>query len=105
MALALTGNHGQRGGDASRFTDVALNARQAAVGGKLFANPRNAAAGSLRQIDPAVTESRPLRFFGYAWGETSAPLGDTVMEARGRLAAWGARTCCPRRRGVARASG
>jgi len=67
----------------------ALNARQEAAGGKLFANPRNAAAGSLRQIDPAITEARPLRFFGYAWGETSAPLGGTVVEARDRLAAWG----------------
>ncbi len=67
----------------------ALNVRQAAVDGKPFANPRNAAAGSLRQIDPAVTKARPLRFFGYAWGETSTPLGDTVMDVRGRLATWG----------------
>jgi len=67
----------------------ALNARQAETGGKTFANPRNAAAGSLRQLDPKVTAARPLRFFAYAWGETSAPLADTQWGAIERLAELG----------------
>jgi DNA ligase (NAD+) len=66
-----------------------LNERQAATGGKTFANPRNAAAGSLRQLDAEITRQRPLRFFAYAWGEVSAPLAETQWGAVERLAALG----------------
>jgi DNA ligase (NAD+) len=67
----------------------ALNAEQAAAGAKVFANPRNAAAGSLRQLDASITARRPLRFFAYAWGAASALPAKTqagVIEAFG---AWG----------------
>jgi DNA ligase (NAD+) len=56
---------------------LALNKRQAETGGQIFANPRNSAAGSLRQKDPLITASRPLGFFGYAWGEMSAMPANT----------------------------
>lgn len=52
-------------------------------------NPRNAAAGSLRQLNPEITAQRPLRFFGYFWGEVSEPLGATMQAARNKLADWG----------------
>ncbi|MFG6582677.1 NAD-dependent DNA ligase LigA [Sulfitobacter sp. 1A12779] len=68
---------------------AALNARQAERGGKTFANPRNAAAGSLRQLDPEITRARPLRFFAYAWGALSAPFADTQKGAIDRLAELG----------------
>ncbi len=68
---------------------ASLNATQADAGGKVFANPRNAAAGSLRQLDATITAARPLRFFAYAWGELSAPLADTQWDALARLKALG----------------
>jgi len=68
---------------------TALNARQAEAGEKIFANPRNAAAGSLRQIDPAMTAKRPLHFFAYAWGEASALPDDTQAGVVAAFAAMG----------------
>ncbi|MCC6009018.1 MAG: NAD-dependent DNA ligase LigA, partial [Rhodobacteraceae bacterium] len=70
---------------------AALNARQASTGGKTFANPRNAAAGSLRQLDAGITAARPLRFFAHGWGELSEPLAPTVWGAFARLRALGFR--------------
>ena len=71
---------------------AALNARAAAAGDKTFANPRNAAAGSLRQLDASVTASRPLRFFAYAWGDLSAPLAPTQFSAIQKLKSLGFQT-------------
>jgi len=67
----------------------ALNQRQEAAGGKIFANPRNAAAGSLRQKDPSITAARPLRFLAHGWGELSEPLADTQYEAMKRIEGFG----------------
>jgi DNA ligase (NAD+) len=69
----------------SKADFAALNERQAAAGGKVFANPRNGAAGSLRQKDPSVTAVRPLRFLAHGWGELSKALGSTQTEAVERL--------------------
>lgn len=66
-----------------------LNEQQAQTGGKVFANPRNAAAGSLRQLDPKITAVRPLRFFAYAWGEISESFADTQHAARQKYKSWG----------------
>jgi len=67
----------------------ALNERQKASGGKIFANPRNAAAGSLRQKDASVTAARPLRFLAHGWGEISELLADTQFEAMKRIEGFG----------------
>jgi DNA ligase (NAD+) len=67
----------------------ALNARQQAAGRPVFANPRNAAAGSLRQLDPSVTAERPLSFFAYAWGELSEPIATTQKGAIDAFARFG----------------
>ena len=67
----------------------AMNAAAEASGARTYANPRNAASGSLRQIDPAITAARPLRFFAYGWGETGAPFAATQSEALERFRDWG----------------
>jgi DNA ligase (NAD+) len=66
-----------------------LNAEQERLGEKTFANPRNAAAGSLRQLDPRITASRKLGFFAYAMGAVSEPVAATHWEYLGRLRDWG----------------
>ena len=66
-----------------------LNEAQLAAGDKVFANPRNAAAGSLRQLDAAITASRPLRFFAYTWGEASRLPADTQSGVVAAFARWG----------------
>jgi DNA ligase (NAD+) len=69
-----------------------LNKRQAAAGEQVFANPRNSAAGSLRQKDAAITASRSLHFFAYAWGEMSEPPTDTQSGMLKWLAGCGFKT-------------
>lgn len=67
----------------------ALKERSAAVGGQNYVNPRNTAAGSLRQKDPSVTASRNLKFFAYAWGATSEDPAPTQYDAVQKFAEWG----------------
>lgn len=67
---------------------TALNAVQQKMGGKLFANPRNAAAGSLRQKDASVTAQRPLRFWAHGWGAASAEPGETQAEVMRAIESW-----------------
>ncbi|MEP3345967.1 NAD-dependent DNA ligase LigA [Litoreibacter sp.] len=68
---------------------AALNRAQESVGAKNFANPRNAAAGSLRQLDAKITKARPLAFFAYAWGALSEPLAKAQLDAIERLGKFG----------------
>jgi DNA ligase (NAD+) len=68
---------------------AALNDRQATAGRALFANPRNAAAGSLRQLDPSITAGRPLHFFAYGWGDASALPAQTQFDVVSTMAEWG----------------
>jgi len=68
---------------------MTLNAERAKAGEAVYANPRNFAAGSVRQIDPKMTAARPLRFFAYAWGEVSEPVAETHWDFLQRLKAWG----------------
>ncbi len=77
---------------------AALNEAAAVAGERTYANPRNAASGSLRQIDPGITARRPLRFFAYAWGLVSAPFAETQQQALQALKAWGFQTTPQARR-------
>ena len=70
---------------------MALNAQRQAAGEPLFANPRNFAAGSLRQLDPRITARRPLRFFAYGWGEADPPIQGAYSDFLERLNDWGFR--------------
>ena len=73
----------------SKADFATLNKRQEAAGGKIFANPRNAAAGSLRQKDAGITAARPLRFLAHGWGEISEPLAMLQLLAMRRIESFG----------------
>ena len=81
----------------SREDFLALNASQAEQGKAPFANPRNAAAGSLRQLDPMITAQRPLRFFAYGFAQNLPVLGQTQEQTRAILSAMGFKVACPAR--------
>jgi DNA ligase (NAD+) len=68
---------------------IALNKRQEEAGKQIFANPRNAAAGSVRQLDSSITAQRPLHFFGYALGEVSEAFAQSQWDIREKLKGWG----------------
>ncbi len=73
-----------------RHDDFAsLNAREAEAGRKIFANPRNAAAGSLRQLDVSVTRGRPLHFFAHGWAAVSSAFAETQSAALAAISGWG----------------
>ena len=76
---------------------IELNAKQEADGHKVFANPRNAAAGSLRQLDANISKQRPLRFRAYGFGEISSSFANSQWEARQKLNAWGFKNNDPSR--------
>jgi DNA ligase (NAD+) len=73
----------------TRASFIAMNEAQAKAGDKTFANPRNAAAGAVRQLDPTITAKRPLRFFAYTLGRYEGPEIDSQAALIARLAAWG----------------
>ena len=84
---------------------AAFNAAAEAAGQRTYANPRNFAAGSLRQIDPRISAQRPLRFFGYAWGLVSDSFAEGQWEALARLEEWGFVTTAPPAKRVENAQG
>ncbi len=84
---------------------AAFNAAAEEAGQRTYANPRNFAAGSLRQIDPTISAQRPLRFFGYAWGLVSEPFAGGQWEALEALRSWGFVTTAPPARRVENARG
>jgi len=84
---------------------AAFNAAALEAGQRTYANPRNFAAGSLRQIDPKISAQRPLRFFAYAWGLTSGPFAAGQWEALAKLEDWGFVTTAPPARRVQDAQG
>ncbi|MBO9708938.1 MAG: NAD-dependent DNA ligase LigA [Caulobacter sp.] len=84
---------------------AAFNQAAQEAGQRTYANPRNFAAGSLRQIDPKISAQRPLRFFAYAWGLLSAPFAEGQWEALAKLAEWGFVTTAPPARRVQDAKG